>query len=315
MGNPGYVYALINQSLPNTVKIGKTTKDPSIRASELSAATGVPTPFFVAFEAYFNDCDAAESYVHAFLESKGVRLAANREFFSVSPTVAINAIHEAQNKYGVSQNSNILTDGDDKAYNDDFLSELSGEFEEPWQSILDEAEIYDYGYGDYLQDYEKAIKLYKNAAKLGSSQAYIRLAELISETEGAQQGLEWLKRGADNNLPDCWLTLIEVFSGNHLYIEVSRNKENAIKCYRKYFGFVDSPLVLSDERGKEKMFFSFTTYLKVIGETPDQRDIEVSKVFVQKFRNILMSLQNEEGVRSQIKQLDDVVSKYLYLKI
>jgi hypothetical protein len=53
MGTPGFVYVLINPSLPSYVKIGKTTKDPSIRAAELSSATGVPTPFYVAYEAYF----------------------------------------------------------------------------------------------------------------------------------------------------------------------------------------------------------------------------------------------------------------------
>jgi hypothetical protein len=41
---------------------------------ELSSATGVPTPFIVAYEQQFSDCDAAEAHVHAALERKGLRI-------------------------------------------------------------------------------------------------------------------------------------------------------------------------------------------------------------------------------------------------
>lgn len=35
MKKPGYIYALINSSLDGLVKIGSTSRDPKIRASEL----------------------------------------------------------------------------------------------------------------------------------------------------------------------------------------------------------------------------------------------------------------------------------------
>src|SRR3954466_7359261 len=56
--NPGFVYILINPSLPGLVKIGKTTRSSESRAMELSAPTGLPTPFIVAFDEEFDDCDA-----------------------------------------------------------------------------------------------------------------------------------------------------------------------------------------------------------------------------------------------------------------
>jgi tetratricopeptide (TPR) repeat protein len=324
MGTPGYVYALINQSLPNCVKIGKTTKDPSSRATELSSATGVPTPFCVAYEAYFNDCDAAEEYIHAFFESRGVRLSTNREFFSVSSTVAINAICEAQTRLGAGRSNNTITDIGNKPYEDELLSELTisqeESVQEPWESVLEEAENYDYGYGDYLEDHDEAIKLYKNAAKLGSSKAHIRLAELIADSQGdMDQGIEWLKRGADRGLPDCWLELAKVFCGDNIFfIEVPRSKDNAIKCYRKYLGFVDSPHVLkencqilNDNRGFDKMFFAFRSYLQLVGASPEQRDIEVSKVFVNKFRNTLMNIENQDEAIDKTKQFDLLVSKHM----
>ena len=47
----GFVYILVNPAFPGYIKVGKTTKTPEERAKELSAATGVPTPFIVAYDA------------------------------------------------------------------------------------------------------------------------------------------------------------------------------------------------------------------------------------------------------------------------
>jgi T5orf172 domain len=82
--NQGYVYVLINQSLKGMVKIGKTRKMPDDRAKELSSSTGVPTPFFVAYKIFVNDCDHAEKYIHNLLSSKGIRVSNNREFFHIA---------------------------------------------------------------------------------------------------------------------------------------------------------------------------------------------------------------------------------------
>jgi len=75
----GYIYVLINPSMDGLVKIGKTSRDPKDRVKELGAVTGVPTPFILVFDAYVNDCDQAEKYIHARLKHK--RVADNREFF------------------------------------------------------------------------------------------------------------------------------------------------------------------------------------------------------------------------------------------
>jgi hypothetical protein len=50
----GYVYVLINPAFPDLVKIGRTTKDPKIRAAELSA-TGTPDKFVVAHQILVKD--------------------------------------------------------------------------------------------------------------------------------------------------------------------------------------------------------------------------------------------------------------------
>ena len=88
----GYIYVMINQSLPNIVKIGKTTRDPNERAKELSAATGVPTPFMLIYYKEFSNCHIAERVIHQYLEEQGKRVNNNREFFYISTMEAIQLI-------------------------------------------------------------------------------------------------------------------------------------------------------------------------------------------------------------------------------
>ena len=80
------------------IKVGKTKRSRSDRIDELSAATGVPTPFVLAFDAYVEDCDAAERYVHARLERDGYRVAKNREFFNVDLATAISVSTQGAEK-------------------------------------------------------------------------------------------------------------------------------------------------------------------------------------------------------------------------
>ncbi|HEY4437309.1 MAG TPA: GIY-YIG nuclease family protein [Lelliottia sp.] len=75
---PGYVYILINPSMPGLIKIGRTLRDSSMRARELSS-TGVPTPFQVAFELFADHHEALETEMH--LELTDFRINPAREFF------------------------------------------------------------------------------------------------------------------------------------------------------------------------------------------------------------------------------------------
>lgn len=75
--NAGFLYVLINASMPDVVKVGMTERAPEGRAKELSGVTGVPTPFVVVYQEFFDDCSAAEEYVHTLLETRGYRVAIN----------------------------------------------------------------------------------------------------------------------------------------------------------------------------------------------------------------------------------------------
>jgi len=78
----GWVYILTNPSMPNILKIGKTSKHPLERVAELSAPTGIPTPFQLAYYQPCRDINFVEKEMHARFDSKRVR--DNREFFLVS---------------------------------------------------------------------------------------------------------------------------------------------------------------------------------------------------------------------------------------
>jgi hypothetical protein len=85
----GYIYVLINESIPNLIKIGRTTKNPQERAAELSS-TGVPTKFMVAYCSEFDDCIFAEKQIHENFKNK--RRNKDREFFEIDQSIAIDFI-------------------------------------------------------------------------------------------------------------------------------------------------------------------------------------------------------------------------------
>ena len=90
----GHVYALINPSMPGLVKVGMTTRAPEERAAELSASTGVPTPFTVAFDIAVSDALEAEKDVHDQLTTLGYRLTDDREFFNAPLKTVIAVMTE-----------------------------------------------------------------------------------------------------------------------------------------------------------------------------------------------------------------------------
>lgn len=86
----GFVYVLINPAMPGLLKIGRTAGTSEDRAAELSAVTGLPTPFVVACEWYTSDCDTAEAQVHKRLDAQ--RYSNDREFFRLPLKDAIRII-------------------------------------------------------------------------------------------------------------------------------------------------------------------------------------------------------------------------------
>lgn len=77
----GYIYFLINKSMPGLVKIGHTTQDIEARIRQLNS-TGVPSPFLLAACVSVANPMQVEAKLHTLLTVH--RYAENREFFEGS---------------------------------------------------------------------------------------------------------------------------------------------------------------------------------------------------------------------------------------
>ena len=81
-GRPGWVYVLTNPAYTGLVKVGHTDRHPETRAAELSAVTGVPARFIVAYAHQVTDHEALEGIAHGRLAA--CRTNDKREFFRCS---------------------------------------------------------------------------------------------------------------------------------------------------------------------------------------------------------------------------------------
>ncbi len=76
----GYIYLMINPSMPYRVKIGYTTKVREVRAKQLFT-TGVPEPFEVYESWFVTEMKTVETLCHDLM--RNYRVHPRREFFNV----------------------------------------------------------------------------------------------------------------------------------------------------------------------------------------------------------------------------------------
>lgn len=88
-----YIYIMSNPSMPGLLKVGRSD-NPDRRSQELSAHTGVPTPFFVERAVEVADSEYAERDAHDILCR--YRVSFVREFFRCDLAEAIAAIDVAK---------------------------------------------------------------------------------------------------------------------------------------------------------------------------------------------------------------------------
>lgn len=170
----GWVYVLINPSMPEIYKVGMTDRTPEERAKELSASTSVATPFLVIYKQRTNYPKQLEYEVHKELEKSNSRVNQNREFFNGDPSVAIRAIVRLSDELKLSDtNVQERTDRDS------------------WHDFEKEAFEYLTGQGNKLEDRIKAAELFRTAEKLGSKRSSIELIKL-EDNDG------WIK--SDNSV-------------------------------------------------------------------------------------------------------------------
>ena len=115
---------------------------------------------------------------------------------------------------------------------DEFLDSLGLEDVPVWKAVFEEADDHCYGLGSTIQDYEAALKLYKQAARLGAVEAYLSLGKMYRDGEGCVQSnakaVEYFKEGARRGDTRCYAEMAELFlSEGHA--------TNAQKCWDRYF--------------------------------------------------------------------------------
>jgi len=240
MKTPGFVYALINPSLPGLVKVGLTTNHPNDRAVELSSATGVPTPFIVVYYDYFDDCEYAEQWVHETLQQKGRRVSDSREFFNADITDVIKIISSCCGRIPLERISSVESHNNTLQHHSNalFVNGVGNKeiTTNPADALFLEAEATYYGVSDKLMDRNEAVKLYKKAVRLGSSDAYLRLAQIDKNTA---KSLSYLLAGANKGNYYCFAEIaLKHYSGDQW-----------AKCWDKFFSCAKSgtrPIIAID---------------------------------------------------------------------
>lgn len=96
----GWVYIIENEAMPNILKIGYSTKDPTLRAKEL-AGTGSPHEFRVVFDVLVEDPRIVEQAAHKMLASKRE----GKEWFRCSQSEAIATIRACTKTILIERNS------------------------------------------------------------------------------------------------------------------------------------------------------------------------------------------------------------------
>lgn len=114
----GYVYILTNESFrEDWVKIGKSSRPVDVRSKELDN-TAVPLPFSIYATLQTTKYNEVERLVHKTIDRlTDLRIRQNREFFNVSPAVALDIFRDiAQTiddaKITVYRNNLPVPDGD-----------------------------------------------------------------------------------------------------------------------------------------------------------------------------------------------------------
>lgn len=239
--NSGYIYILINPSMQDMIKVGFTKRTPEERLVELSATTGVPTPFVLIYKEYFQDCVLAEKNIHFILEERGERVASNREFFRTDITTAIKIVQEVKN---TTENSNVLEAITDKQQQTELTIS---------KTYLKEGLAYLHGTDTYLIDFEKAVTYLKKAGDLGEAEAFYYLGRLyinssLSKTFNldVKQAIAFFEKGSRlqgmyavycyAGLGLCYYNKYLAYKNVKNYVP---NQKNAAKSWRKFIDQLD----------------------------------------------------------------------------
>ena len=234
----GWVYVLVNPSIPGLAKIGQTVGLPSHRAIELSRHTGVATPFVLVWEQEFADCAKAEREIHGRLDRRGMRHMQNREFFRGPIPDVIKLICD----YAVDT--------------DDYIARARGQ---SGQELLIQADRYLHGDGDTLQDLDEAIRFYQLAATRGSIVAHERLGAIVAQIHASDRGgrsraMGYLHEGARRGNYYCYCEIAAVAA-------TEGNVSGFIKAWVQFFAQRQTAFSAEAEQGRDRYLMAVQRYV------------------------------------------------------
>lgn len=256
----GYVYILINPSYEGLVKIGKTTREPEERVKELSAATGVATPFILVYKRLFQDCHTAESNIHKVLTDRGHRVSESREFFRIEITDAINTLLELP----------------DIVSSTPIQVEVKKEVSLAESYFLKAEKLY-YGSDDDFSDLEEAVEMYEKAGELGYAAAYERLGgiyiddfeeqDIWNERKRLKAGIRAYRKAAEGGLWWCYDTLA-AYDDDNYYAAMKK----FFICADKHIDQITDPEEFADKIGR-------TTLLWIAHRVPGNIEADLERIF------------------------------------
>jgi TPR repeat protein len=247
-----YIYILLNPALKNLVKIGRTSRTPEERAQELSAATGVPQPFLVAYESLVSDGVVAESLIHAELSRDGYRLNEAREFFEIPLKVAVAVVDRICRTLPAFDGDTVADESVDNAHQ-------AAQFVQVGRDHLT-------GTYDVLQDFELARQFLERAVTLGDATAYRELASVhlwgLGVRRNPGEAFRLLQEGGKKGDAECLLRLWEIYAG---------------RAFNSFSEEHERSTPLSNPSNAE---VAFSLYLDALNRTGEAPEVEPIKDYV-----------------------------------
>ena len=248
----GWVYVVVNATIPGMAKVGRTTRTPEERVAELSGATGVATPFVLVFQQAFVDCVAAERGIHAILDRCGMRVAPNREFFRGPITDIILLILQYAIETGDGATAPLQQSG---------------------HELLEQGDRHLFGEGDTLQDLSEAMRYYQLAVARGSGVACERLGALMAQFRSTTRGgkaraMSMLKEGARRGDYYCFCEMAAIAAEED-------HVANFIKAWERFFVQRAAAFLEAAESGKDRYATALQRYVVTcfsLGITPGHID-------------------------------------------
>lgn len=181
------IYILINEAMPNLIKVGYTKNSLEERLKQLDR-TNLPLPFEVYYACEVENASEDEKWLHSIFSDKRVR--AGREFFKMDPERVVIALKRIQKRDITSTFISIATEAEQKEI--DKKKKIRSRFDFETYGILVGSEIY------FSRDESiKAKVLPKNMIELNGKK--ISLSESAKKLLGYKKSvagtLYWMYEG------------------------------------------------------------------------------------------------------------------------